>query len=310
MGRRALSLLLAAAALCAVAGCGLGPGSEKEGGGAQLRVTRDFGQKELSHASAARVRDGQTVMRFLRSSSRVTTRYGGGFVQSVDGLAGKGGGGGQDWFFYVNGIGANRGAADYDLHPGDVVQWDYRYWKAAQDVRAIVGSYPEPFVHGLDGKRLPVRVECEDAERGPCDDVKKALGDVGAAASGAALGTSGTRDVARVVVGRWAAVRQLPTVKAIERGPRRSGVFARYAGNRLQLLDEQGRLKRTAGPDTGLVAALRPTDEALVWVVTGGNDAGVRNAARALRPADLRDAFAVAAPPGGPVAPLPLGAGR
>ena len=28
---------------------------------------------------------------------------------------------------------------------------------------AVVGSFPEPFLHGIDGKRLPVRIECADA---------------------------------------------------------------------------------------------------------------------------------------------------
>jgi hypothetical protein len=113
-----------------------------------------------------------------------------------------------------------------------------------------------------------------------------------------------------VVVARWKTARQLPTIRAIERGPERSGVFARFAGDDLQLLDQSGRVARTAGAGSGLVAALRPTDESLLWLVTGGNDAGVRRAARALRATDLRDAFAVAAPADGPVVPLPVGAGR
>jgi len=176
MTRRALAGLLAAVTLAAVAGCGVGAGPQEAGGGVELRVTRDFGERRLSQGSAATVREGDTVMRFLRASNKITTRYGGGFVQSIDGLSGKGRGGGEDWFFYVNGIGSDRGAADYGLHPGDVVQWDYRYWRAAQDARAMVGAFPEPFVHGIDGKRFPVRVECEDADSQACRQIKDTLG--------------------------------------------------------------------------------------------------------------------------------------
>jgi len=53
------------------------------------------------------------------------------------------------------------------------------------------------------------------------------------------------------------------------------------------------------------VAALRPTDEEIVWLVTGGDERGVENAAEAFNVDSLRDAFAVAAPPSGAVK-LPL----
>jgi hypothetical protein len=56
------------------------------------------------------------------------------------------------------------------------------------------------------------------------------------------------------------------------------------------------------------VAALRPTDIELVWIVTGVDDAGLLRAARALTRRSLRDAFAVAAGPGG-VEKLPVGGG-
>ena len=67
----------------------------------------------------------------------------------------------------MNGQEASVGAADRELRPGDVVQWDYRDWTATMSIPAIVGAYPEPFLHGFEGKRLPVRVECPDPdERG------------------------------------------------------------------------------------------------------------------------------------------------
>src|SRR3954453_17416077 len=99
MTRRLVILLAAALAL---AGCGFGPGEAKQGP-VELRVTRDFGQKELSQPTQRdQVRSSDTVMRLLQSAHQVATRYGGGFVQSIDGLAGSRSGE-HDWFFYVNG---------------------------------------------------------------------------------------------------------------------------------------------------------------------------------------------------------------
>jgi hypothetical protein len=234
----------------------------------------------------------------------VATRFGGRFVQSIDGLTGKGAGATTDWFFYVNGIAADRGAAEYELSPGDVVQWDYRDWRAAMDVRAIVGAFPEPFVHGTGGRRRPVRVECGDGDSAPCRRVKAKLREAGVPATGATLGASGSRNVARVVVAEWSRARALPSARLVEQGPRRSGVFARFSaqGAKLELLGEDGKpAVRTAGPGTGLVAALVPREDELVWLVTGTDVAGLERAADALDKRTLRDAFAVAVTAAGPV---------
>lgn len=307
MTRRLARPLAVLALSLAWAGCGLGAGQAKDGGGASLRVTRDFGRERLSATSVATVSEGETVMRLLRSAADVETRFGGGFVQAIDGLEGRGPGGTLDWFYWVNGIEADRGAADYELSPGDVVQWDLRDWRETMSVRAIVGAFPEPFLNGVDGKRFPVRVECSDAGSEACDAVKDALIEVGVPASGGAFGGQATQNVLRVVVAPWREARKLNTVRVIEAGPRKSGVFARFDsdGERLELLDSDGDVVRRAGPGAGLIAALRPTDEELLWLVTGVGEPGVDSAVAALDPSSLRDAFAVAVE-GDQVSKLPL----
>jgi Domain of unknown function (DUF4430) len=302
MRLRALLPAALAVIAAAVAGCGVGPGDEREGSGATLRVTRDFGAQVLSSHTVERVREDQTVLRLLRAENDVKTRYGGHFVQSIDGLAGRGQSGFADWFFFVNGIGSGKGAAEYELNPGDVVQWDYRNWRGAMDVHATVGAFPEPFLHGSEGRRFPTRVECEDASSRACERVKDTLDEAGVPATGASLGATGNQQVARVVVARWARARQLPSVRALEGEPGESGVFARFrdGGRRVQLLDERGEVAATHGPETGIVAARRPSDTEVVWVLTGGDQRGVDAAVEAFDAATLRDAFAVAATPDGP----------
>jgi len=146
--RRLVVLLCLVAAL---AGCG---GSDA-GGEATLWVTRDRGAEVLATAS---VPAGVTAMRALRSEADVETSYGGRFVRSIEGIAGDAGAK-RDWFFFVNGVEADRGAAEYRLRPGDVLWWDYRSW-AGEDMRepVVVGAFPEPFLHGYDGHVRPVAV--------------------------------------------------------------------------------------------------------------------------------------------------------
>jgi hypothetical protein len=134
----------AAAAVALLAGCGSGGR-----GRATLWVTRDEGRTVLLVRS---VPAGETAIQALERSAKITTRYGGRYVQSVDGLSGSLSSR-HDWFYFVNGIEADRGAAEYRLHPGDVEWWDYRDWgRVGQSVPVVVGAFPEPFLHGYDGK--------------------------------------------------------------------------------------------------------------------------------------------------------------
>ena len=290
----------------ALAGCGLGEGAEREGG-AEVRVTRDFGGERLGAARTDAVREGETVMRLLRSRFDVETRYGGGFVQSIDGVAGRGPAGDVDWFYFVNGVEGSVGAAEYELSPGDVVQWDYRRWDGAQRVSAIVGAFPNPFRRGPEGRRFPVRVECEDAAGPACVEAKRRLRERGVRATGATIGTQGTDGVARIVVAKWPRARLVPEVASLAEEPAESGVFARVTGGgrRLELLAPDGKAARTASAGTGLVAAMAPSEKEIVWVVTALDERGLAAAARALDERALRDAYAVAASPRG-VEKLPL----
>jgi hypothetical protein len=303
---RLLPLLLVGLAL-ATAGCGVGPGESKSGG-IELQVTRDFGQRQLGKpGTQKKVRESDTVMRFLQGQRKVKTSFGGGFVQSIDGLSGSKAGE-HDWFYYVNGSEASVGAGDYSLNPGDVVQWDFHRWTATQHVPAIVGAYPEPFLHGMKGKRMPTRLECEsDASRG-CQTVRKALAAQDVVVTASTLGTAAEDTTLRVVVGKWSKLSQLLGGRELQAGPAASGVFAKFtrSGDALELLDGSGNVARESPPGSGLLAATKPNAQAITWVVTGVDDAGVERAAQALDADKLRGAFAVAAEPDGLVR-LPVG---
>jgi hypothetical protein len=286
---------VAALVLCAAAaaGCGLGPG--KDEGHVSLTVTRDYGTKALVQKTDS-IHESDNVLRVLDRSTDITTRYGGGFVQAINGLSGtQSGGRSSDWFFYVNGIESPIGAAQYDLSGGDRVWWDYRDWTAAMRVPAVVGSWPEPFLHGFQGKRFDAAVRCRAAQPA-CDRVDAAL-----KGAGATLASGGpTPDAIVVLVGPWSAVRGDPTAGLLSEGPDRSGVFAHFVGVKkplLDLLNQQGQPAGSIGKGGGLVAALRPGDGPPTWVVTGTDRRGVMAATTLLGP-QLRNRYAVATQPG------------
>lgn len=282
----AAAIALLAVALAA-AGCGLGPGEEV--GEVELTITRDYGSSTLLRRELGDVTKSDTVMRVLERNAEITTRFGGGFVRSIEGLEGSGGGG-SDWFFYVNGLWSPVGAADYPLRGGEAIWWDYRDWSVGERVAAAVGSWPQPFLDGYEGARHPTAVVCRTA--GPaCGAVRRRLRE-----AGARLVPDGREGAIRVLVGPWSRIGGDRDAELLERGVEVSGVFAEFgAGGRLMLgLDEYGDVARRFGPDAGLVAATRREDRPPTWFVTGASSAGVEAAAGLLDAGSLRDHYAVA----------------
>ena len=153
----------------------------------------------------------------------------------------------------MNGVESSEGAAEYELSPGDRVQWDYRPWDEAKAVPAIVGAFPEPFLHGLEGKRRPVRVECADADSAPAATAGDRLEAAGVPTSSSTVGAPehGDRHAARG--GPLAAARGSCAGRpTLERGPggHRRVRALRRGRRELELLDESGAVARTVGPAT------------------------------------------------------------
>ncbi len=247
VARRCAALGALAAGALLLAGCGLGAG--KAPSAVHLLVTRDFGASVVRSFSAPHVSGQVTVMSLLMRNAQVSTRYGGGFVQSIDGLAG-GQQHGQpvDWFYYVNGIEASKGAASTNVDPGDAIWWDRHDWSQTEDVPAVVGSFPQPFLNGIGGKRLPVRVECSEAEGAACRTVTQRLRAAGVPAAVSALGgAAGAAETLRVAVAPWRAIAGEEGPHELAQGPGTSGVYARFAasGTTLELLNEGGATTQT-----------------------------------------------------------------
>ncbi len=308
MSRRARLALAAVAAtfiVVAIAGCGLGAGPGTAG--VTVTITQGFGSEEIGAATAAHVPGSETVMRMLERRFNVSTKYGGGFVESIDGHSGSSVR--NDWFYYVNGIEATSGAAATAVHHGDHVWWDLHDWSVTDTIPAVVGSFPEPFLNGIGGKRFPVTLECATDVRAACDRVGKELKAVGVPSAPQLLGTGSGTDSIAVVVGTWADVRGEIAGVLIGNGPKTSGVYVRFVNGALALLNPHGQTVRTLHADAGLIAATSENQAAPTWVVTGTDAAGVNAAAANLTPGALHDHFALAVQ-GGVEVPVPLEAGR
>jgi hypothetical protein len=305
---RALTAVAALAAVLACGGCGLGPGSPTKG--VSLTVTGGFGSRHVSTVSRTKVPGSETVMRMLERSFKISTRYGGGFVESINGLAPSGGH--TDWFYYVNGVQASKGAAATAVHAGDHIWWDLHDWSVTENIPAVVGSFPEPFTSGIGGKRYPVTLECGTDVDAACKQATKALTAQHIPTSSQLLGTGSGTETLGIVVGTWNEIRSQVGAALIAHGPSASGVYARFTGSggaALQLLDPSGHVVRTLREGAGLIAATAGQSSVPTWMVTGNDPAGVLAAARALTPQALHDHFALAVD-GASHVPVPVPAAR
>jgi len=181
--RLCIGLLLAVLAL---AGCGE-EGPTADDGTARLWVTRDRGASVLVNVE---VPAGQSLLRALKSEANVETRYGGGFVQAIDGIEGSARRH-EDWFWFVNGLAGDRSAASYRLRDGDVAWWDYRDWsRDADTLEVVAGAFPEPFLHGYAGKTRPAAVRYAPGLAAEASRVAEVLGSQDVAALDSTVGAN------------------------------------------------------------------------------------------------------------------------
>jgi hypothetical protein len=252
----------------------------------------------LGTITGADARGSKTVLEMLEHAFSVSTRYVSlKYGKSVEAIGGHAGGsGGLKWSYYVNGIGATVGPSLTPVYKGDRIWWDLHDSSAAGSVPAVVGSFPEPFVHGIGGRRLPTVLECSPDEQSACNRIATELQSFGVPISDQAPGTGSGTDSLSILVGTWPEIDDTVVSALMEKGPAASGIYARFGdgGATLELLGPAGQVARTLGPGAGLVAASSQSSAEPTWIVTGTDTAGVAAAAAAMTASRLDNHFALA----------------
>jgi hypothetical protein len=297
------SILLAALLALLAAGCGT-KAEVPTGGRVQVTVSQNFGETRLAPTRGQNAGEQDNVLDILERS-QFEVRANGADVEEIDGLSG-----GQEdgkpvkWYPYVNGISPEDGAATRKLYKGDRIWYDHHGTQFK--VQAVVGSFPQPFTTGIDGKKLPIRLVCMAPDRS-CDEVETRLKNAGVRGLTRSNLESSPGEVLRVLVGTWSELRKDIAARTLEAGPSKSGVFARpnAAGTQIDLLDADGDVGKTLGPGSGLVAATMVLEQRPTWMITGTDDVGVAAATAALTEDMLRFRFALAIEQGRGV-PLPV----
>jgi hypothetical protein len=244
---------------------------------AELLISQDFGAHVLR---TQRVAPGQSVMAALQGAAKVSTTYGGRFVQAIDGTSGSAEKG-EDWLYFVNGVEADVGASDWTLRDGDTSWWDYRRWHAYPHVPAVVGSWPDPFVHGA--RTAPTSVAADP----PLDAALRVAGAPVGGAAGAHY---------RVLVGadRELRARDADWRRAAEQ-PRTYGLTAWIQGTAAFRWNADGDDNVAVTEGKAVAAATAATGGGVVLAVSGVDAASAQAAAAAIArdPSVLAHRYAV-----------------
>ena len=284
------ALLLATATLCA---CSAQP-SEKEAGVLTVRVvaTQSFGQ-ELIFDETLEVLPGTSAMSALTKVAEVETAYGGGFVNAINGV--RSGYTGRektktDWFIYVNGIRSNTGALDYELRDGDTQHWDFHNWSFHHFIPAIMGDFPEPFRNGYRGKTSSTIIVYADRLKEDAENLERRLIRLGVSN----VSTKRTGELSEnekessnlILLGTMDNM----FISELNQNWKRMGFFTYFENGNLVVLDAEGEIAAKYDSGVGLIQATQnpwnPNGigacENVVWMVSGTDEAGVKDALDAL----------------------------
>lgn len=266
-------------------------------------VTTDGG-RELVVRHNLRHRRGITALAALRDVADVRMAPGG-VVMQVNGI-----GGGRlttfgaeraGWFYRVNGIEADKDPARLVVPPGASLWWDLRRYDIYPRLPVAIGVFPEPLFSGWRDTVRPLRIAYgskfqKDAELFR-DETYRALdpevdpiedeGMIGGGGGERPVANVAVRpDRANLVIARWEEARLDPYIADIGHDPRGYGVTVWIEGTDVRAQLPHQEFSSELAEAEGIVWASTvdgEPDSAIVVLVTGLTDEGVRAAARALR---------------------------
>lgn len=255
-----------------------------------LQVTRDFGAQVVSHKKVELQKDW-TILDLLKANLEIETDLDGEFINGINGLkTDKGGLSGKrtDWFYYVNGICADMGADAYRLQGGETVWWDYHLWESmGSAISAVIGSYPEPFIHGYGGKTGGTTVMHAPEKVKLGEKLKKALEAKGVKTvtlSGIEEDVLKKRKGPVLVIGEWPELNQVKWLQDFNKAYRKTGTGVHFTDQGLELIQYNGEVDREVSGSAGVIIATGSGlgDEAPLWIVGGTDEKGLDQAVNLL----------------------------
>ena len=261
-------------------------------------ATRDFGG-ELIFSRAAEIEGGDSAQEALAGVAKVGMA--GSYIEGIEGIYGNHE---YYWFYYINGILANVFASGYKPHDGDIEHWDFHDWSySMHGSSAIIGDFPEPFLHGYAGKVYPTLVAYTGNLQGEAERLKSKLEELGVrevSVISAAELSSDEQELSNLIL---VCTADFELIAELNEVYDRLGLFAHFENGKLKVLNARGKVVGEYGAGSGVIQATQSlwnpkgsyACENVTWMVSGIDEAGVKNAVDALidRYSEVQHTFAV-----------------
>ncbi len=283
----ALALAFSCLFVIVVSGCQSQPSGEIA---VRVIVSQNFGS-ELMLDKSVIINDGAAALDAMEKVATVETKYGGGFVEAINGIRSQYSGSKvkKDWFFYVNGMSARVGALSYKLRDGDVEHWDFHDWSLYAFVPAIIGDFPQPFLGGYQGKVPPTVVVYDEGFQDAAQNLMSKLKELeveNVSVQAATELPSQDKEHSNLIL---LGTKGFEPISELNEIYKKLGFFIYFAEDKVIGFDLQGN-QAQYGPACGLIQATQnPWNpkgtgacENVIWVVSGMNNAAVEDAADAL----------------------------
>jgi hypothetical protein len=241
-----------------------------------VRASRDFGSPPLLQKQVKTA--GRTVMDALKACADVETVCGGGFVTAINGVKA---GDGKEWFYYVNGCMADRGALQHTVSGGDHIWWDLHAWQGAGSGTALIGCYPHPFpdspaggliFYGSGAREKAEALRSSFSRHGIKVETPAPLDEASARRGGIKL-----------FIAAWQELREIPPIKTLIGHGSGCGPYLRFEAGGLRTLNAEGDGQFLL-PRAGAILALKPmfSTEPEFWLITGTDTSATLMAADVL----------------------------
>ena len=278
-----------------------------------LQISRDFGRTVL-FAQTVYYHGNASLLDLMKAHLQVETGYGGSFINSINGLSSSSGGFGgarQDWFVYINGICSDVGVQDYDPRNAQVIWWDYHRWKSGPSISALIGSYPEPFLHGYRGNIKPSLIMVAGGDLSIAGALQQSLKSQDVAQiniTNIDENSLVNRSGPTIVVGEWGQLQSLNYLDKFNQAYKRNGTGIHFTDQGLELLDWNGQVQRSVAESVGVVVASGAGlgDDSPLWLVAGTDPIGLQYALDLFKDTGKIKGLYGAAITSGELIPLPL----
>jgi hypothetical protein len=250
-------------------------------------VTQDFGT-ELMLDKSVIVNDGSNAMDALQRVAKVETKYGGGFIEAINGIRSGYPEANKDWFFYVNGMSANIGALDYKLCHDDVEHWDFHDWRFHAFVPAIIGDLPQPFSGGYQGKVPPTIIVYNEGFQETAQDLISKLEklEVGNIHMAGPESSAYSKKLSNLIL---LGTKNFEPVSELNENYDKLGFFIHFEDGKVVVYDSRGNKTQCQSSCGLLQATQNPWNpkgigacENVVCVISGTDKAAVKDAANTL----------------------------